>query len=185
MSLLIGFFRFLRHRIRLQERLLTLRARAKPKGLLARMKAADIIAFNQRSLSRGMAVGMFWCFVPMPFQMAPATLFCWMARANLPIAIICVWISNPFTYAPILYFQYRVGMWLFDRTGGMSQEQFKAYYNNGELWDMKVEFLLLIMRPLMEGALITASVMAIIGYVSGLLFFNLLALKKRNASHSR
>ena len=46
MSLLIGFFRFLRHRIRLQERLLTLRARAKPKGLFGKNEGCRHYCFQ-------------------------------------------------------------------------------------------------------------------------------------------
>ena len=33
-------------------------------------------------------------------------------RANLPVALACVWLSNPLTYVPMFYFAYKLGCWL-------------------------------------------------------------------------
>ena len=82
--------------------------RRAPYGL-ARLAHSDLMSWKQEQVSRGLAIGLFWAFVPMPFQMAPAALFCWLTRANLPLALAGVWISNPFTYVPIFYAAYRVG----------------------------------------------------------------------------
>ncbi len=77
--------------------------------LLARLMRSDLVRWDRASATRGVAVGMFWAFTPIPLQMLPATLFCWMVRGNLPLAILCVWISNPITVPPILLFEYRIG----------------------------------------------------------------------------
>ena len=101
-------------RLRDLERGLANRVRRNRKGLLAKMAAAQFFALTPDAVRRGLAVGLFWALMPMPFQMAPATLFCWLARGNLPLALLCVWISNPLTYAPILLLEFKVGQLLLD-----------------------------------------------------------------------
>ena len=99
-------------RLRDAERRLANRARRNRDGLLAKMTASQMFALSADAVRRGLAVGLFWAMAPMPFQMAPATLFCWLARGNLPLALVCVWISNPLTYAPIFLLEFQVGKWL-------------------------------------------------------------------------
>lgn len=78
-------------------------------GLISRMLHTKLVLWNRESAARGAAIGMFWAFMPIPFQMFPAFLFCWMMAANLPIALLCVWITNPLTLIPILLLEYRLG----------------------------------------------------------------------------
>lgn len=63
---------------------------------------------NRHSVSRGLAIGLFCAYLPMPFEMIPAALLSLLLRGNLPIAILGVWTSNPFTWVPI----YFPGYWL-------------------------------------------------------------------------
>lgn len=65
---------------------------------------------NRRSVAGGLAIGLFMAFMPMPFQMLPAAALAILLRVNLPMALASVWVSNPLTMAPMLYFQYRLGM---------------------------------------------------------------------------
>ncbi len=81
---------------------------------IARMLRSDLVRWEQGLVARGTAVGMFWAFIPMPFQMVPAALFCWLIRANLPVAIVCVWLTNPITLPPILLLEYAIGRWIAD-----------------------------------------------------------------------
>ncbi len=69
---------------------------------------------NRRSVSGAVAVGLFWAFIPMPFQMVAAAATAIILRINLPIAVLMVWVSNPFTMPPLLYISYLVGSWLLD-----------------------------------------------------------------------
>lgn len=64
---------------------------------------------NRRSISGGLAIGLFIAFVPLPFQMLIATIFAIIFRVNVPVAIIATWITNPFTFIPINYAIYKVG----------------------------------------------------------------------------
>ena len=69
---------------------------------------------NRRSLSVAVFVGVFCALLPMPFQMLPALLLAVWLKCNLPLTIVIVWTTNPFTYVPVFYFTYRVGARLLD-----------------------------------------------------------------------
>lgn len=66
------------------------------------------------SVASGLAIGMFFSMMFMPFQMLPAALISMRVRANVPIAMAACWITNPFTAGPTIYGQYRLGQWLRD-----------------------------------------------------------------------
>ena len=70
---------------------------------------------NRRSITRACLIGVFWAFIPMPFQMVAAALFAIWLNSNLPLSVALVWISNPLTMPPIFYFNYRVGAWVLHR----------------------------------------------------------------------
>lgn len=71
--------------------------------------------FNRYSVSVGAFVGIFCCFLPIPFQMIPCLLLCIFLHCNVPLSITIVWISNPVTMPPILYFTYRLGTLMLDQ----------------------------------------------------------------------
>src|SRR5688572_3143060 len=64
---------------------------------------------NRHSVSRAFAIGLFWGFIPIPFQMLPSAAFAIKFRANIIISVALVWITNPFTVGPIYYGTYTLG----------------------------------------------------------------------------
>lgn len=64
---------------------------------------------NRYSVSTAFSVGLFAAFVPMPFQMILAASLAMLFRANLPISVALVWLTNPFTIAPLFYLSYKIG----------------------------------------------------------------------------
>lgn len=64
------------------------------------------------TVATGMAIGLFFSMMLMPFQMIPAALIAMRFRANIPFAMACCWVTNPVTAAPVIYGQFRLGDWL-------------------------------------------------------------------------
>ena len=57
-------------------------------------------------LSLGLAVAML---PPAPIQTLMATTLAILCRANVPLAAVAVWVSNPLTILPLLHFQRNLG----------------------------------------------------------------------------
>ena len=164
----------------------TLRLRRKYKGekgasrtLLSRMLDSDLVHWNRRSATRGAAVGLFWAFTPIPFQMLPAALFCFLVGGNLPLAIIFVWLTNPLTLPPILYLEYRIGQYVYSLFSAVEQtiaEQSNIYsaFAGG-------------LRYVLMGSLVVSSLMMILGFCLMHLAFELSERQHRTArrKHSR
>lgn len=68
--------------------------------------------FNRRSASGAFAVGLFFAWVPVPFQMLLGAGGAILFRVNLPLSVALVWVSNPLTMPPLFYFAYLLGKWL-------------------------------------------------------------------------
>jgi len=65
------------------------------------------------SIAWGMAWGFFVGMTPtMGAQMYIAALSAPLVRANIFSAVLAVWITNPWTFLPIYYANYRCGIWL-------------------------------------------------------------------------
>ena len=57
-------------------------------------------------LSLGLAVAML---PPAPIQTLAATTLAILCRANIPLAVSAVWVSNPLTWIPLLQMQEKLG----------------------------------------------------------------------------
>lgn len=75
-----------------------------------RLQDPSLWHINRRSCSLAVALGVFCAFIPMPFQMFIAAAAAIWIRVNILVAVPMVWISNPFTMAPMYYFCYLVGV---------------------------------------------------------------------------
>ena len=64
------------------------------------------------SVAAGLSIGLFFSMMLMPFQMVPAALVAMRSRANVPFAMAACWVTNPFTTAPILWAQFKLGHWM-------------------------------------------------------------------------
>lgn len=69
---------------------------------------------KRRSVSGGIALGLFLGMLPIPGQTPLAVAGALLMRFNIPLAAVSVWISNPITFVPLFYFAYRVGALLLD-----------------------------------------------------------------------
>lgn len=72
---------------------------------------------NRRSAKGAFAVGLFFAFWPVPFQMLLAAALAIICRVNLPLSVGLVWITNPLTMPPIFYGAYVVGEFILGPSG--------------------------------------------------------------------
>ncbi len=130
----------------------------------------DLWSINKNSLARAIAIGLFWGWLPMFFQMIPAAFCAVYFRANLPLSLAGVWISNPITMPPMMYLGYEFGNIvlgidpLFDKFEA-SVEWFASVF--GLIW-----------QPLLTGTVIIGIVSSIVGYFSIHIIWKVLAYKK-------
>lgn len=65
------------------------------------LKQPELWTFNRQTTAKGIAIGIFCAFLPMPFEIIPAIFIAIMLRGNLPFAVAGIWISNPVTWVPL------------------------------------------------------------------------------------
>lgn len=116
----------------------------------------NLFHLNRRSASGAFANGLFWAFMPMPFQMLPAALFAVLFRVNLPLSIALVWITNPLTMPPLFYFCYKVGSRLLDVPVRHVQFELSLQWVTTELSR--------IWEPFLLGCLVVGGISALLGY---------------------
>ena len=90
----------------------------------------DYLGISRRSVTRGVGIGLFWGFIPMPMQMAAVLATTPFIRFNVPIAISMVWLSNPFTMPPMYYMEYLTGNFLLGREGIHNVELTVEWFKN-------------------------------------------------------
>ncbi len=106
--------------------------------------------FNRRATVRGLAIGAFFAFVPVPWQMLLAAVTTLWVRFNLPVAVAMVWITNPLTLPPIAYVNYQFGAWLLGSPAWGQTFELSLDWFLGHGGDVVV--------PLMVGSMATAVV---------------------------
>jgi uncharacterized protein (DUF2062 family) len=112
---------------------------------------------NRYSLSFGFLIGGFCCFLPIFFQTVPCVLLCVWIRCNVPLAVLVVWISNPITTGPMMYFAYRVGLRI------LGTEQEIALLNPSLGWF--IDQLSIIWQPLLVGSLACGFAFGMAGFI--------------------
>lgn len=112
---------------------------------------------NRRSLAGGTAVGLFMAFVPIPMQMLLAAAIAIWFRVNLPISVSLVWVTNPITIPPLLYFAYLLGAFLL----GMPTVETEFSFSPEWLLYTLGHFL----QPLLLGSFVLGTFSALTGYL--------------------
>ncbi|MGF1538012.1 MAG: DUF2062 domain-containing protein [Elainellaceae cyanobacterium] len=71
-----------------------------------------------KAIARGLAAGVFAGWFPLfGLQTIIGVAIAAAVKGNKLMAAAGTWVSNPFTYVPIYYFNFRVGAWLLSRFG--------------------------------------------------------------------
>jgi len=113
---------------------------------------------NRRSVAGAFAVGLFFAWMPVPFQMALAAGGAIFFRTNLPVSVALVWITNPVTIPPMFYFAYLVGTWII----GQPPTDFS--------FELSIDWLLNELeaswQPFLVGCFTVAGISSVVGYFS-------------------
>lgn len=73
---------------------------------------------KRENVARGVAVGLFVALIPIiPFQTVLVILLSILLRANIPVAFLASWVSNPFTIIPLIFLTYYIGDLILDEYG--------------------------------------------------------------------
>lgn len=128
---------------------------------------------SREGISLGVAIGVFFGVMVPIAQMLTAAVAAIALRANLPTAVASTLITNPFTFAPLYYLAYRIGVLLTGAAEPTSPPDafFEADARALAGWfDVWSERLLRLGKPLLVGSFVLACSLSLAGYfaVSGL-----------------
>lgn len=127
---------------------------------------------SRRSVAGAFAVGLFCAWMPVPFQMVlSAGAAIWLGT-NLPLSVVLVWITNPFTVPPMFYFAYLVGTWIV----GVPLIDFSFELT----FDWLLNELSAIWKPFLVGCFTMASISSLTGYLAIQTFWRYWVLKRRS-----
>lgn len=129
---------------------------------------------SRRSVAGAFAVGLFFAWMPVPFQMVLAAGAAIIFRTNLPLSIVIVWITNPITIPPMFYSAYILGTWILDTPINN--------FNFELTMDWLLNELSIIWQPFLIGCFTLAISSSLIGYLIVEGVWRYKVLKKRNAS---
>lgn len=93
-------------------------ARPSLRWLRGLLRDPNLLHINRQSVSLAVFIGVFCAFLPLPMQTLIAAMMAFWWRANLPISVLLVWISNPLTIPAIFYLTYMFGAWLLGSSPG-------------------------------------------------------------------
>ncbi len=118
---------------------------------------------NRHSVARAVAVGLFWAMIPIPMQMFAAAFLAIPMRANLPISVGLVWLTNPITMPPVFYANYKLGAWLLNTPTIHMPEKVSIS------WILEVTTT--HWQPLYTGSIAMGLILAITGYTCTVLYW--------------
>ena len=94
--------------------------------------------FNAKGLAIGVLSG---CYPFFGFQTLLGVFFAKLAKGNVLLAAIGTWISNPFTYIPLYYLNYKVGSIFFNTSSNEIVEKslvINDLWKQGRIFSLKL-----------------------------------------------
>ena len=113
---------------------------------------------NRRSVSGAFAIGLFFAWVPVPFQMIMAAAVAIPMRMNLPLSVVLVWVTNPLTMPPMFWAAYQVGALMLGESATKAID-FEVS------WEWLSTTMSIIWQPFLLGCFILGVISSILGYV--------------------
>ena len=129
----------------------------------------ELWKWNKKSIAKGLAIGLFCAFLPVPIHILLAGILAVTFSANILLSLLVVWVNNPITIVPIFYFTYKLGASII----GVEMDpefEFSFGYLMDNFWSATL--------ALWVGGLITSIVSATLGYFSIISIYKFRALKR-------
>ncbi|MGI6656907.1 MAG: DUF2062 domain-containing protein [Desulfobulbus sp.] len=154
---------------------------------------------SPEAIAGGLGVGFFIALTPtMGIQIFLSVFVATLLNLNRPAAVVPVWITNPFTFAPVYTFNYWIGLHFC--SGPPVATVSKRFIDIGtslakmEFWDIHDQLLIVfqtgkeVLLPLIVGSVVVGAVGGILTYVLTLkflrMFFSRRAKKKMAQENS-
>jgi len=123
---------------------------------------------NRRSIALGLAIGVFWGLLIPLAQIVFAAIMAIYLRANLPVTVGSTLVTNPFTFAPVYFLAYQLGLRIYGDQGPpmteeMLSEQMSQISVTSTGW---IERIADIAAPLFTGLFIFACIGAVVCYLT-------------------
>lgn len=131
---------------------------------------------NRHSVAKAFAVGLFFAWVPVPFQMVLGAGGAILFHANLPLSVALVWLTNPITMPPMFYGAYKLGAMLL----GEEIQHFDMELS----WDWIAHEMTVIWEPFLLGCAVIGIVSSIVGYVTIQLGWRAMVLHRWRNRHA-
>lgn len=135
---------------------------------------------NRHGVARGVAIGLVTGLIPGPFQILGAAALAIVLRANLAVAALTTFYTNPITFVPLYILAYKIGAFATGTTAPPPAiGEFKALgilsmLKQGVLWIYSLGDTLLI------GLAIQSSLFAVVGYFAVQLGWRWIVQRKWN-----
>lgn len=135
--------------------------------------------FNRRSVSGGVAVGLFIAFLPIPLQMVLSAIAAVAFRVNVALAVAMALVSNPLTMVPIFWTAYLIGSWLTGCHLALPQA--------GISFEWVMSQINILWLPMLTGLLVISTLSAAISFITIRLLWrlNVILHKRRKQAKSR
>ncbi len=131
---------------------------------------------NRRSVATAFAVGLFFAFVPVPFQMVLAAGGAIFFNGNLPISVAMVWLTNPLTMPPIFYAAYLIGAAIMGHTPG-------EFSFDSISWEWVHHGLVNMWQPFLLGCLVLGLLSATTGYIASRILWRYMVVRRWRRRH--
>lgn len=130
------------------------------------LKHPNLWHLHRRSVSGGLAVGMFCGLIPGPLQMISAALFSVLFRVNLPVAMFTTLYTNPFTIVPLYWLAYQLGVFVTGQNHGITIAHFEVPEMGWDNWfTVMVDWVISLGKPFAIGLPLLAVMLSLLGYV--------------------
>lgn len=122
------------------------------------LDAPNLWAIRRRSVAPGVALGLFWAWMPLPGHSVLSAISAIGLRVHLPLAALMTFVTNPVTILPMYYAAYRLGIWLLDQPERAFNFELSLGWLMSELTTLG--------PPLLIGCVLLGALSALIGFVT-------------------